>query len=105
MHGSAERRKLKRYPGEVAFLDIEGQAYAIIDISPLAVTFETETHKGGDQIRMRIVSALDETDFKEATCRIIRVQETRAAGVFLDQTPEFEKYIIDYIQHHFEKCG
>lgn len=96
-----ERRRQTRYPGEVIFLVIDDQSLPLIDLSPQSITFEGENFKVGDMVRLRLVSALDETDGMIADARVIRIEGFRVAAVFSRPTPVLQRYIQDYIRLHF----
>lgn len=96
-----ERRRQIRYPGEVIFLVIDERSLPLIDLSPQSITFEGEDFRVGDVLRLRLVSALDDSDGILADVRVIRVEGFRVAAIFNRPTNQLEHYIGDYIALHF----
>lgn len=96
-----ERRRQARYPGEVIFLVIDDRSLPLIDLCPRSITFEGEDFRVGDMVRLRLVSALDESDGILADVRVIRVEGFRVAAVFSRPGPRLDHYIRHYIALHF----
>ena len=97
MTGKSERRDGVRFPGQVLFIRIGLTPAPIIDISTGGVGFEAEDYSVGDTVSLRIISVLDEMDFTDATCDIVKVDGFRVAARFVDPSESLLNYVSTYL--------
>ena len=96
MKFAEERRQHPRKMGEGLIVLIGGHGHPLVDISIGGLSFQSNSYKTGDQIRLKLARLIDMTDCVECKITVVAVSETITRGQ-LHETMAAMSYIVRHI--------